>query len=379
VPIDFTLNDNQRRLRREARQFATGAFGCPDHHRADCRRSAHRLNRLYAGLAAQRHGGEDGRHREGAAEFRHRQHPYSLSGRPHADAQQHDLWAGGGCGGGVIPGVGTGVCIKLGNPAMYPQATSKATSGTVEGGVPTRALQLTDDYMYDGWGRRFRYAADPIYTATGSLPTLATCYTTVSPDTSAITVEDSTGAVRSNNAAYALISYGSNGHGAYTGNGTMYNAGNSNANKLTNCNCTSAGVANGTYVPTYVAMMPTVDSTGSNNNFDDIVTYKDAWQLQAPNFPLTSANCSEYMYVSDHTNNRVQVFNTSGTFVMGIGAGYQGASGSIGSTGTGKGQFNVAAGIAIDSSGNIWVSDRGNNRLQKFNSSGTFQLGIGSG
>ena len=42
---------------------------------------------------------------------------------------------------------------------------------------------------------------------------------------------------------------------------------------------------------------------------------------------------------------------------------------TIGSLGTGNGQFNGPCGIAIDSNGNIIVADTGNNRIQKFNSS----------
>jgi hypothetical protein len=52
-------------------------------------------------------------------------------------------------------------------------------------------------------------------------------------------------------------------------------------------------------------------------------------------------------WVSDWTNNYVQEFNNSGSFVMGIGAGYNGVSGSIGSSGSGNGQFNNANNIAI--------------------------------
>ena len=37
-----------------------------------------------------------------------------------------------------------------------------------------------------------------------------------------------------------------------------------------------------------------------------------------------------------------------------------------GSEGTGNGQFNTPAGIAIDSSGNLYVVDEGNNRIQVF-------------
>src|SRR6185312_7651706 len=42
----------------------------------------------------------------------------------------------------------------------------------------------------------------------------------------------------------------------------------------------------------------------------------------------------------------------------------------FGSAGSGNGQFNDTSGIAIDSSGNIYVADYSNNRVQKFNSAG---------
>jgi tripartite motif-containing protein 71 len=55
-----------------------------------------------------------------------------------------------------------------------------------------------------------------------------------------------------------------------------------------------------------------------------------------------------------------------------------------GSDGTGDGQFNYPYGVALDSSGNVYVADSGNNRVQKFNSDGTFiskwgSKGIGDG
>src|ERR1017187_256646 len=106
-----------------------------------------------------------------------------------------------GAGSGSAIGVATGVCTGTG---MLPQATFKATSGTVEGGVPTRALQLPDDYMYDGWGRRFRYAAASATTATGSLP--AGVPSLCGSAASGITVNDVTGAARTTAAIYALIS-----------------------------------------------------------------------------------------------------------------------------------------------------------------------------
>ncbi len=51
---------------------------------------------------------------------------------------------------------------------------------------------------------------------------------------------------------------------------------------------------------------------------------------------------------------------------------------SFGTSGSGDGQFDRAAGLAVDSSGNIWVSDTYNHRVQKFSSSGTYLSQFGS-
>src|SRR5438128_162325 len=97
---------------------------------------------------------------------------------------------------------------------------------------------------------------------------------------------------------------------------------------------------------------------------------------QFNNLNLLSASSGGYLWVADSSNHRVKKFNSSGTFQMGIGAGYNGVGGAIGSSGVGSGQFYYPAGIAIDGSGNIWVTDFLNNRIQKFNSSGTWLLTI---
>jgi hypothetical protein len=90
------------------------------------------------------------------------------------------------------------------------------------------------------------------------------------------------------------------------------------------------------------------------------------------------------IWVTDYSNFRMQKFNSSATFILGVGAGYQGVGGAIGSNGTANGQFNNPNDIAIDLSGNVWVADGGGgagsgNRLEEFNSSGIFLMGIGAG
>ena len=73
------------------------------------------------------------------------------------------------------------------------------------------------------------------------------------------------------------------------------------------------------------------------------------------------------VYVSDHKNNRIQKFDSSGNYLTQWGA-----------FGTGDGQFNSPRGIAIDAADNIYVADVYNSRIQKFDSSGAFLAKWGS-
>ncbi len=67
------------------------------------------------------------------------------------------------------------------------------------------------------------------------------------------------------------------------------------------------------------------------------------------------------VYVTDLGNHRIEKFTSGGSFIM-----------SWGGSGTGNGQFSAPEGIAIDAADNIYVADTGNHRIQKFNTSGTF-------
>lgn len=73
------------------------------------------------------------------------------------------------------------------------------------------------------------------------------------------------------------------------------------------------------------------------------------------------------IYVADTSNNRIQKFDNNGVFIT-----KWGANGGDGSTGTSNGEFDSPRGIATDSSGNIFVADTGNGRVQKFDSEGDY-------
>jgi DNA-binding beta-propeller fold protein YncE len=103
--------------------------------------------------------------------------------------------------------------------------------------------------------------------------------------------------------------------------------------------------------------------------FGDTVSAGGQFQAAAGIAVDSSGN----IYVADLGANNVKKFSSTGT-----------PNGTIGSGGSGDGQFSAPVGIAIDSANNLYVADSGNNRIQKFNSAGTFvtkwgTMGSGNG
>ena len=84
-----------------------------------------------------------------------------------------------------------------------------------------------------------------------------------------------------------------------------------------------------------------------------------------------AADSSGNVYVADTKNYRIQKFSSIDGINYTIAAKW-------GSYGPGDGQFNLPHGIAADSSGNVYVADSSNDRIQKFNSSGTLLAKWGS-
>ena len=86
------------------------------------------------------------------------------------------------------------------------------------------------------------------------------------------------------------------------------------------------------------------------------------WGNQYPVTPRSVAvDSAGNVYVADVGNNMIQVTDNSGNFIR-----------SWGSEGSGNGQFESPYGVAVDNDGNVYVADTGNNRIQVFDNDGNF-------
>lgn len=79
------------------------------------------------------------------------------------------------------------------------------------------------------------------------------------------------------------------------------------------------------------------------------------------------ADSSNNIYVADQGNNRIQKLTSEGVFIS-----------KFGSRGSGDDEFFGPVDVYIDINGNIFVADNGNNRVQVFDSSFAFQFKFGS-
>ena len=162
---------------------------------------------------------------------------------------------------------------EVATPGSCPAATFLDATGTshdARGGmVPTQTLRLPDDYAFDAWGRRILYAVAKDITQTGAFNTFLG-----NDSTTRIAIKNSSALNATTQAAYALVSFGANGHGAYprSGGATRINASSTNSDEQINCHCTSGAAAN-PFLPTFVQKDITLNSASRYDTFDDIVVY----------------------------------------------------------------------------------------------------------
>ncbi|WP_438422715.1 cadherin domain-containing protein [Aquimarina macrocephali] len=85
------------------------------------------------------------------------------------------------------------------------------------------------------------------------------------------------------------------------------------------------------------------------------------------NFPYDIAiDANDNLYVADSNNNRIRKITPAGVVTTLAGSGI---SGSANGTGTAA-RFNGPRGVAVDASGNVYVSDYGNHRIRKVTPTG---------
>lgn len=126
------------------------------------------------------------------------------------------------------------------------------------GMIPINALNLSDDFLLDGWDHRFTYAVDSHFVKAADFDFY--------PNGS-ITINNSAGVARTAQAVLALVSYGPNGHGAWPkkGGAARINAASADAGEQENAD----DPATNAVLTDKVFVQSTTTST-----YDDTVRYK---------------------------------------------------------------------------------------------------------
>ncbi len=167
---------------------------------------------------------------------------------------------------------GFGISTTACNAAAPAGTVDVNTSRVRIGMVPVKSLGLPESHAFDGWGNRITYA-----TIRNLAVNKATYDAYETTDTNGVIImQDGSGHLlyhpyELNITAYALISHGSDGNGAFNRNGSLAKACNAAAKDGENCN----------YTNSLFLDMPINDGDMVANYFNDYVRWK---QVSAINY-----------------------------------------------------------------------------------------------
>ncbi len=95
---------------------------------------------------------------------------------------------------------------------------------------------------------------------------------------------------------------------------------------------------------------------------------------------MLTIDSKDRIWVSDDVYHRVQQFDVNGNFLRGIGSDTTWATPSaapVPAVGVTNYGFNAPAGVMVDREDNLYVADRNNRRILKYDANGTFLMGFG--
>jgi RHS repeat-associated protein len=139
-----------------------------------------------------------------------------------------------------------------------------------------------------------------------------------------------------------------------------------------------AGVSMSPIVPTITGSLPVFNtqSTSTYAGTGLYGSYNGQSNVSSFYYPCyTTFDASGNMYVADFYNHKVRKISPSGVVSTLAGSGIAGYQDGAGSTA----RFVYPSGVAVDASGNVYVTDRDNHRIRKITPSGVVSTLAGSG
>jgi sugar lactone lactonase YvrE len=174
---------------------------------------------------------------------------------------------------------------------------------------------------------------------------------------------------------------GNGGFGGYSGDGSA-----ATNTSLSETHCVALDTSGNLFI-SFDGCIRKVDANGIITT----VAGNDSLGYSGDGGPATNASlnnpyglvvdASGNLFIADEGNNRIRKVDTNGIITTVAGNGPSGYSGSYSGDGGAatNANLNWPYGVAVDASGNLFISDKGNNRVRKVNANGIITTVAGNG